>query len=255
MMPASTRCLLAFILAAVQATASAQIAFDVASIKQSKNLEAGGTVGIRAGGQFFAVNAPLRAALTYAFNLPSYKVVGGPDWLRTDRYDVDTRANGVPTPQEAREMVKSLLAERCKLAFHWEHRELDGFALVSARPGIQGPQLSSSTVDCLRDFAATPRCREGGLTFGSVHTLNVVGAPMSIIVSVAESELAAPVLDDTQLAGTFDVELRWTPGLPSPDDPPALSTALQEQLGLKLEQRRVPVDVLVIDRMERPTPD
>jgi uncharacterized protein (TIGR03435 family) len=115
-----------------------------------------------------------------------------------------------------------------------------------------GPNLLPSTVDCFAAFATTPRCAEGRIAMGS---LKQVGMPVSILASGLSQMVGGPVADKTQLTGPFDAELEWSPELAPSPDLPSIFTAVQEQLGLKLERTRVPLEVLVVDHAERPTPD
>ena len=150
-------------------------------------------------------------------------------------------------------MLQALLIDRFQLRFHRESKELDGYSLVMVRAGQLGPGLHRSSVDCEKAFATTPRCREGFITGGG--RFKTVGAPLYTIVNVIVNQVRAPVLDRTQLGGPFDLDLSWSPDLAGTDDATSIFTALKEQLGLKLDRRRVPTEMFVIDHIERPTPD
>jgi uncharacterized protein (TIGR03435 family) len=193
-----------------------------------------------------------RALLTIAFQIQSFQLSGEPVWVRDTYYDVNAKPAETATREQTFTMLQALLVERFKLAFHRETRELDGYALVQARPGALGPQLHHSTVDCEKVFASEPRCREGGI---SDSALKATGAHLWTLLQIVTGQLLAPVNDDTQLTGTFDFDLRWSNDVAPSDNLPSFSTALQEQLGLKLERRRVPSDIFVVDRIEHPTPD
>jgi uncharacterized protein (TIGR03435 family) len=234
---------------------SSRAVFDVASIKENKSLNGGGTIGPRPGGRFFARNVPARALVGVAYDLRGYQLAGGPDWFTTDRFDLDALADGNPAIDTMRRMLRTLLEDRFHLTAHFETRQIDGFKLVRTRPDRLGPGLRVSTLDCAVSFSSQPKCREGHINFGDVMEWTGNGLRMSALTADVAAHVGKPVTDDTQLTGTFDLELRWSPEMAQSPDLPSIYTALQEQLGLKLEGQRVPVDVLVIDRIDRPTPD
>jgi uncharacterized protein (TIGR03435 family) len=111
-------------------------------------------------------------------------------------------------------------------------------------------------VNCETQSATEPKCRQSRFTVASpVNTMKLVGSPIWSLLQNVISAMGAPVSDDTNLTGTFDIDLRWSTDVAPADDVPSLVTALQDQLGLKLERRRVTADVFVVDRIERPAPD
>jgi uncharacterized protein (TIGR03435 family) len=159
-------------------------------------------------------------------------------------------------------MTRTLLADRFKLVVHGETREMPIYALVLARrDGTLGPQFHHSTVDCT---ASTARCGAGKTGDFTMHGEAI---PMGQLLVGLLPWVDRFIVDRTGLTGIFDVDLQWTPGRlppgagppggPPPVDPnrPSIFTAVQEQLGLKLESAKGPVDVLVIDHIERPTED
>jgi uncharacterized protein (TIGR03435 family) len=149
-------------------------------------------------------------------------------------------------------MLQALLVERFKLALHRESRQVDGFALVRVRADRLGPDLRVSDVDCEKAFATTPKCRQGGIT---ADTMTAVGTPIWSLLQLVISKASAPVSDETGMTGTYDFQLQWSNDVAPADDRLSIYTALQEQLGLKLERRRVTTEVVVVDRLERATPD
>ena len=243
---------LAAVLLAFQSLPSAQLEFDVASIKENKSLAAGGTMRLMPGGGITSQHLPARSFITIAYQLQPFQLIGAPDWTRETYYDITGKPAGSTTREQNFTMLQALLIDRFKLAFHRENRQLDGFALVRMRGDRLGPDLRPSTVDCEKAFATTPRCRGGGITS---NTMKAVGVPIWSVLQLVISHVGAPVSDDTQLTGTFDVDLRWSNEVAPQDDLRSIFTALQEQLGLKLERRRVTAEVFVVDRIERPTPD
>jgi uncharacterized protein (TIGR03435 family) len=216
--------------------------------------------------------------------LMNSQIIGGPSWIDSDRFDVVAKAaadqqpgpNG--PPPELFLMVRTLLVDRFKLVVHNESRELPIYSLVLARDdGRRGPQLNPAAVDCAslrgRGGAPPPLPAPGERPPCGIRISpgNLVGGGMGMVqLANALSRLPALnrlVVDQTGLAGTFDFDLKWTPDqipqtppgggpLPSIDpDGPSLFAAVQEQLGLKLESTKGPVNVVVIDAAERPTED
>lgn len=266
----------------LHAQASAN-AFEVASVRPNKTGDGRVMVGVQPGGRFNATNVPVRLLLRQAFNVQEFQIVGGPDWIASDRFDVIAKApDGVEfTGDVMRLMLRSMLADRFKLAVHNESRDMPVYALMKSRSdGKLGPKLSPAAVDC----ATVMQGRRGGpppappqpgqklecgLMIGPGR-MNVGGMPMSNFVTSLAPQVGRIVLDKTELTGNYDFELTYAPevlgsvggppllnGGPVPVDPnaPNLFTALQEQLGLKLDSQRGPVDVVVIDRIEQPAAD
>ena len=206
--------------------------------------------------------------------MPVREVVGLPDWATTERYDITAKPPAGSTPQQRSEMWRTFFAERMKLVAHVEERERDTFALVLARSdGRLGPQLKPSTLDCSPKPPGTPpappppppasesdylnRC--GGM-FGN-GTIVSGSTTMDALVLSFAGLAGRQVFDRTGLKGNYALTLKHspprTPGTspdaPLPDDAPEFFTALQEQLGLKLQPEKSLVPVFVIDRIERPT--
>ena len=257
---------------------SALPSFDVASIKQNKSGEFFGRFGYEPGGQLVVVNNAARNLIRSAYGLQNYQILGGPDWMNTDRYDVTARAAaGNASEQQLRLMLRRLLADRFKLVATLETREIPTYALVLARPGQPlGRDLRRAAVDCLPIVAAAekqgvaPQLPPPQGNRPACGTRSTPGVMMGAGVSMADlaRNLAGPtdrmVVDKTGLTGPWDFDLKFVldgpapniPGLPPPPtDAPSLVTALQEQLGLKLEPQRAPVEVLVVTSIERPTED
>jgi uncharacterized protein (TIGR03435 family) len=263
------------------------IAFEVASIKRTPPPSGGFTfpsASPQPGGRWTAQNATfvmmLRAAYA-GFSLPG-QVVGGPAWIDSERFEVQAKAaEGEPSGEQMTMMLRRLLAERFALEVHIERRELDVYALVLARSdGRLGPGLREAAVDCQALAAARergeappeappapgqrPDCGRLETIRAGVRRVLMGGAPIASVAGAIQSAAGRPVLDRTGLTGEFDVDLEFArEGGPQPapraaaaaDPAPSVFTALQEQLGLKLESRTEIVDVLVIDQVEMPTPD
>jgi uncharacterized protein (TIGR03435 family) len=253
--------------------------FEVASVKANKSGDGNGNLSGMPGGRVRATNMPVRPIITFAYQLASYQLVGGPGWLTTDRYDLIAKMDGtadstpaVPGANEPSPMqlaLRHLLEDRFKLRVHRETRELDIYALVMAKPGGgPGPGLKPTTVDCAAAIAAAQR-RPGpaapdqpfcGIGMGPGR-LRFGGLPSASLPAAFSGPSGRMVIDRTGLTGSWDFELTFAPENRGPDAPPAdpnapsFFTAIQEQLGLKLEPTKGPVEVVVIDSIEKPVED
>jgi uncharacterized protein (TIGR03435 family) len=190
--------------------------------------------------------------------------------VTSDPYDVTGKGEGNPTREEIGLMLQSLLAERFKLAAHYETRERPVFALVIARSdGRPGQGLLRSTLDCDAVNAArrAGRTPEGpspangapprgmALHAETSEMLLFGGRPLLTLAEWLGPPSGRVVIDKTGLTGNYEFTLRYTSQDPPRDDAPSIFTALEEQLGLKLVPDRAPLQVLVVDQVERPTED
>ena len=235
----------------------AQDAFEVASVRRNTSGEARMSFGFEPGGRLVMVNAPVRMLLLQAYLVPGSRIVGGPAWIDTERYDITAKAEKDEPATRLRLMARALLGDRFKLTAHFEDRDQQTFALVAARPGVLGPRLRKASVDC------TPRgaCRTSHDT--TTGTLTSGGMTMMALAVTLSLALETVVTDETGLTGDYEISMTYAPERSrlarapdaDPGERPSLFTAVQEQLGLKLESRRGPVPVLVIDRIERPVDD
>jgi uncharacterized protein (TIGR03435 family) len=248
-------------------------AFEVASIKVNASGSENFGFTPRPGGVMVATNVSARQIVTYAYSMQNSRVEGGPDWLDTVRYDITAKASESATQDQMLPMVRTLLADRFKLVMHIDARDTPIFALVHARPdGRPGPQLrASSTVDC--DAARAEQARGAGIAAADGRPIcggrTRAGFIMAGAVSMDElarnmSRLVGrAIVNRTGLQGRYDFDLKFTPegeltaaaADRGPDTMPSLYVALEEQLGLKLEPQRAPVDVVVIDSIQRPVED
>ena len=260
-----------------QAADSTKPSFEVASVKPNNSGASNSSTQTRPGGRFTAANVPLRILLREAYRLQDFQLVDAPDWTRTERFDIAAKADGDPEYAEMRLMIQTLLADRFRLVVHNETRELPIYALVVARTdGKLGPQLFKSEIDCTDPArnkqpapSAAPVASSPGVsqmrevepcgtnvnTSNNSATLRAGSVPMSSLAATLSTFANRVVVDRTGLAGGFDVILTWTPNQTADTSGASLFTALQEQLGLRLESARGPVEVVVVDRVERPTPD
>jgi uncharacterized protein (TIGR03435 family) len=232
--------------------------FDAASVRQNKSGEQGG--GSSSGsGRLTTRNSSLKSLLLQAFPIQNVQLVGGPGWLDSDRFDVVAKAAGKTPDADLRVMLQNLLVERFSIKMHIETRNLPVYALALAREdGRLGPDLHPGTTG--RHPGEIAYSSNGSFAAGEPTVMR--GVTMAALARALSAKLGRPVVDRTGLDGRFELELRYT----MPRDPvttasdpaggaPELFTALQEQLGLKLEATRGPVEVLVIDSAEHPKND
>jgi len=247
----------------------AEPAFEVASIRVNRSVDLP-RGGFTAGGGFEAVGASMRQLVSLAYD--TSRIVGAPPWFATERFDIVAKApasaaSSPPQTEQVRARMRTLLAQRFKLAAHRETREVPIYLLVVDRKdGELGRGLRRADLDCTARAAQAPPGTRG-LSICGVDRApgRSAGRSMTFMLlpGVLESIVDRPVLDRTSLQGIYDWDLEWTPapGEPGPPgaappvnaDAPSIFTAVQEQLGLRLESSRGPVEVLVIDSLERPT--
>ncbi len=232
--------------------------FEVATIKSSKPDTPGPLIGISAS-SLTLTNFTLKELLVFPYWIHPSQVIGASGWMDTDKFDVVAKPNESQVPPGGgasddllRQMLQGLLADRFKLALHHETKQLPAYALTVGKNG--------TTMK-----ARTPG--DGGSGFRLVFQgARLPGRNASIgqLAFVLQAQvLDRPVLDKTGLTGSFDFDLSWMPdetqfggrgaGMPANPDSPTIFIAVQEQLGLKLEPQKGPVDVLMIDRSERPS--
>ena len=252
------------------AAAQQSASFEAASVKRHVG-PGGGFLGRQPGGRFTADGVSLRDLIVFAYDVQTYQIVGGPDWLDKERWDIKaTGAHG--TPEDELIALQQLLADRFSLLVRRGTRELPIFALVVARTdGRLGPQLQRSATDCaaLKAEAARTRVVPQGISGvcyvrGRVGSIQMGGSRIADFVERLSERLQRTVVDRTSLAGPWDLTLTYTPepsqiapGAVSPGtelsfDPngPSIFTAMQEQLGLRLDAARAPMTVLAVERAE-----
>jgi uncharacterized protein (TIGR03435 family) len=256
----------AALLVAVLAThAAAQKAFEVASVKPNDTINGPSPLTVSPG-RFSWTNATFRQLIQTGYDVRPYQLTGLPAWADTSHFDVMATTDSPASPQQMNAMLQALLADRFDLSVHHEQRDLPGYALMLARrDGKLGPNIHTSSKDCESagakplDSAATKSQYDGCSPQMGLARLKLSGYRISFLVEGLKRIFEKPVFDQTSLSGTFDMELSWTPdptmlptGVPAPTagpSGPSIFTALEEQLGLKLVSDRIPVDVLVIDRV------
>jgi uncharacterized protein (TIGR03435 family) len=242
--------------------------FDVISIRRNTSGTTQQSVNVTPTGVTF-INFPLRPIiqLTYGITQP-VRIIGLPDWS-TDRYDVIARTETPVSPATIigmRPMLKALLADRFNLSAKLDKRELPAYAMVLARPdGKLGSNIKRSTVVCA-GRGAPPTAGDAGAASsaqpavpcgprpGGPGRFVFVGSQLSLFAGVLSLSLGRTVIDRTGLTDLYDFEVNYAPeNGPADANSPSLFTALQEQLGVKLDAERELVEVLIVDRLERPT--
>ena len=227
---------------------AAQIpAFEVATVKQSRPVGLGdlynANLGTARNGEVTLTNATLTDCIKFAYDLVSDDQVDGAAWVKSKeaRFDIVGKASAGASREQMLLMLRTLLAERFHLAMHTEPRKMSHYALLIAKGGPKLHSVPSEPSKTLMSY------RIGSISHNQVSMLR-----LAMLISRQMREM---VLDRTGLKGTYEIKLEWTPQTPpgtdSPDTGPSIFTALQEQLGLKLEARKDAVDVLVIDRADR----
>ena len=280
-------CLLPAILLA---QAESRASFDVVSVKPNRTDQGIPLVVFQPGGRMIAGNVVVRQVILVAYGLDDIQIVNAPDWTATERFAIEARTSDATPTDTIRMMLRTMLAERFGFVAHTERRELPMLALTMARSDKRpGPKLRASGPECApikppegvpmppppppppagnaapmriilpRDEPLRRRCgamlAPGWFSARSI-TMQELTGPLTQL-------MRRPVVDETGLTGEFDLDVFFQPEGPAgalvgpppaaSSDAPGLTTALQDDLGLKLDARRGPVDVLVVDRIERPT--
>jgi uncharacterized protein (TIGR03435 family) len=236
--------------------ANASPGIEVATIKPTKPDEQRFMLMFR-GGRFQTTNVSLSKLLAFSYGVQEKQLVGLPPWAETDKYDIDAKPDmdGAPNKKQFQGMVQKLIADRFGLIFHHDKKELSVYVLSVAKTGAKLTKTES---------------QEGHPGFGlrGLGAITVHDASMSDFAAMMqETVMDRPVIDQTGLAGRYDFTLNWTPDdsqfggmaakLPPPADntnpPPNLYTAIQEQIGLKLDATKAPTDVMVIDHVQKPS--
>jgi bla regulator protein blaR1 len=256
------------------------LTFEVASVKPSGTNDRRIMIQIQPGGSFRTSGSTLKMLVTFAYDVREFQVSGGPGWINTDRFDIVAKAERSSAAEtlpddprkmteeqrktvgdQMRERLQALLTDRFQLTLHRETKEQSVYALVIAKSGSKLQASQAKEAD-------GPR----GRMMMNRGELSGEGVPLEMLTRTLSSQLGRTVIDRTGLKGNFDFKLTWTPDpgqsaappsggppsgadAPPPPDPngPSVFTALQEQLGLRLESQKGPVEMLVIDRVEKPS--
>jgi uncharacterized protein (TIGR03435 family) len=243
----------------VRMAPDANPAFEVATIKPSDPAKPQQIITLR-GVEVITTNTTLHDLINLAYWLHPKQLAGAPPWTETEKFDMTGKPDlpGQPNVDQMKTMLQKLLADRFQLKFHFEKRDLAAYAI---RPGKTGAKLMKSQADP-KDL---PGWGFGRNASGMIMTFR--NSPLSQVAAVLQNSMDKPVVDQSGLTERYDFTVTFTPdpaqaallgGPPPPatDNPeaaPDLFTAFQQQLGLKLESTRAPVDVMVIDKAEKPS--
>jgi uncharacterized protein (TIGR03435 family) len=251
----------------------APLAFDVASIKPNHSGAVGEQVRFYPpSGRVTMTNVTVRRLIQQAYQLQDQQISGGPGWITSEHFDVIANSEATNlSPMDRWAMVRALLADRFKLKMHTEPREQSVFGLILARrDGRLGEHLKAVTPDCSAptaprttpiDLSAPNQC---GVLMGGPGRMNFRGVTMEVIAAQLSSRVGRSVVDRTGLEGRYDLDVEFSPQPLRADsadpasadrpasDGPSIYTAIQEQLGLKLDSQKSSVDVTVIDSIEKP---
>ena len=240
--------------------ATSKPAFEVATIKRNLSVGVNTTLRVDPGGRVRVTGAPVFWLIAAAYGdarggLRPEQVVNAPDWLSSERFDINAKAaDGEASGEDTtfismRPLLQTLLEERFRLKLHRDARQLPIYALVRARrDGALGPALKQVAVDCMKEPL---KC---GFRGGPINRIKADAISSDLLMQVLAGASGRIVVNRTGLTGPFSVDLEYSPDQTATDKP-SIFTAVQEQLGLKLEAARGPVDVVVIDHVEHPTED
>jgi uncharacterized protein (TIGR03435 family) len=266
---------------ATQTTAGPLPSFEVASIKLNRSGELNGGMSTPRG-RLTAWNARIRNYVAFAYHVQTFQVTGGPGWVDSDKYNIEAKEDEAVTEKieklpyqqrmdQLRLMVQSLLAERFQIKVSHQTREGPAYALVVTKDGpkFQGQKPGEQYPNGIAGPNGVPMGSHAmGLGPGG---LRGQGISMAQLVGALSGQVSRRVLDQTGLKGVYNISLHWTPdpganpmatgrgisgadAAPPPDSPgPSIFAAIQEQLGLKLEPTKAPVEIIVIDHIERPS--
>jgi uncharacterized protein (TIGR03435 family) len=241
------------------AVASGQTTFDVASIKPSDPASHGMNMGTSPGGSFRATGVTLMLLIQQAYDVRGFQVSGGPGWMTTDRYDIltknegngltqadlvkmsDSQRNEFRTAMMTR--LRALIEDRFQLKTHRETKEMQLYGLMVAKGGPKLQPMESGG----RDSSLS-------ISRGDEANMHVTakGLPMANLVRYLSDQSGRQVIDETGLTGKYDFQFAFAPDLGDATGP-SLFTAIQQELGLRLESKKGPVEVIVIDSVEKPS--
>lgn len=228
--------------------------FDVASIRPHAPDDTRFYVKLPAQGRFSATGSVAKLVVMLAYDVQEAQIAGGPDWFATEKWDIEAKSDnpGGHSVEETRRMLQNMLAERFGLRIHRETDQRPAYALTVAK---DGPKFKPA---------------EQGSTNVRVtgNSISLERGDLVRMTQLLSSALGRPVVDRTGLTGLYDLSLKWddapvpeggvtglnVPAVPG-NDHGSIFTAIQDQLGLRLDSQRIPVEVIVVDRMERPSPN
>jgi uncharacterized protein (TIGR03435 family) len=234
------------------------LTFDAASVKLSASASGGGRAGPAGGtvritqGTVVGRSATARRIILTAYRLSEYELSGGPAWLDSDTFDLNAKANGPANTDQLRQMLQTLLAERFKLAVHRGSREMPVYALTVAKNGL-GPNLHEEKEGQERPVLS-PGEKWGSRAGQTGPTVVLRGRMPDFALGLSgepfQRAIGRPVVDETGVQGIYTGFLHWIEA--NPGDDGDIIPALQHEFGLKLESKKAPVDIVIIDRIEKP---
>jgi uncharacterized protein (TIGR03435 family) len=269
-----------------QGAAQTKPSFEVATVKPSAAGDNRVAILGQPGGRMVVTNATFKMVMAMAYRVRDFQISGGPNWIATDRWNIEAKAEEGSIPPRAGPpdptvippqllMMQSLIEDRFQLKMHRETKEMPVYELVVAKGGskLKPSEDQSPIRPPERGTPPPPLPQRGGpMPRGSMRMgrgdLEASGVPLANFVTGLSQQLGRTVIDKTDLKGLYDIKLQWAPELgqgpvapggpeppPPPADPsgPSIFTAVQEQLGLRLESTKGPVEVLVIDSVQKPT--
>lgn len=212
-------------------------AFVAATIKPSK--DAPGHSGSHSRTGMIMLNGQtLKGLITVAYHVKDFQISGGPKWMNEDRYDVNAKAEGAADGEQLQLMLQTLLAERFQLAFHREQKIAPAYALVLAKSGLKIKPVEGA---------------DGSNSHGGKGELTVTGMTMADLANYLSRRVGTVVADLTGTTGAFNFKLEWSTEGDAEDSQAALFAALQSEIGVKVESRKLPVDLIVVDKAEKPS--
>ena len=246
---------------AVPTVTAQQPSFEVLSVRPVKGPQRStGFQGDRPG-RLTIKAATIPFMIVWAYSVREFQILGGPDWINEDRFDIEGIAGQPLTHRQMLPLLQQALTDRFHLEVHREEREMPVYALVVDRAdGKLGPKLHKSAIECGTELPADHPlrdriCSADFIPRGGMSAMVGTSVPVGVLSARFTAELDRPVINRTNLTGSYDFDLAWSAN-PSPDAPGAsLFTALKEQLGLRLDPTRAPFEVIVIDHVEHPTPN
>jgi uncharacterized protein (TIGR03435 family) len=264
--------------------------FEVASIKPDKSSAPAMRLHFEPDGRFHAETIPFKMIIEEAYGIKDAQLIGAPSWLGSERYDIQAKPEDSVveemrkvTPEQRKDimmqMIRGMLQDRCKLTLRYETRDLPIYSMVVAKGGPKFHEIAASADAALPpgppERMGSPNPLKGGVWMRGRGEVTVSDSSLPMFVNALSMQLGRPVVDNTGLIGKYEFTLKWTPeeegpqmfgGVGGPDsrpptdappppdvNGPSLFTAMQEQLGLKLEAKTAPMQVLVIDHIERPS--
>ncbi|MEO5924751.1 MAG: TIGR03435 family protein [Bryobacteraceae bacterium] len=235
--------------------------FDVASIKRNTSGDEGERIGPIVMGRFNASNMAVEHLIRLAYKVHDFEIVGTPSWSMTETFDIDAKAEGMDTAtyEEMRPLLQALLADRFRLSLHRESKNLPIYELGVVTGGLKLLPIRSGSCTAFdpdNPLKAAPGelPRVCGATRMGRTFIEAFGLSLRDLAADLSDIVGRPVVDKTGSTGAFDIQLEFAPYDAAPDvSLPSIFTALQQQLGLVLKSARGPVEVLVIDRLERPS--